>query len=117
MASLIAHTRSYDIFDAYSARITLHHAHLAHALGYTSRAADCYTVAAHLAEEGTFVNVSARIGSLALRIAEGECLRTDIEWEAEVQKVVASCKGMGGTLEAIGYVLQACTASEILTAK
>ena len=63
------------------------------------------------------MNVSARIGSLALRIAQGECLRTDIEWEAEVQKVVASCKGMGGTLEAIGYVLQACTASEILTAK
>lgn len=117
MAALIAHTRAYDFFHAYSARITLHHAHLAHALGDTSRASQCYAVAAHLAEEGTFVNVAARTGSLALRIAQGEGSRTDLQWEGEVRKVVESCKGMGSTLESIGFILQACASAEIMTAK
>ncbi|THH06827.1 hypothetical protein EW145_g3811 [Phellinidium pouzarii] len=114
---LIAHTRSYGFFPTYAARITLHHAHLAHALGDANRAAKCYAVAAHLAQEGTFVNVSARVSHLALRIACGEGGRVDLEWEAEVSAVVEACKGMGGTLEAIGHILQASISPEILTAK
>ncbi|KAL5519652.1 hypothetical protein ACEPAH_1335 [Sanghuangporus vaninii] len=114
---LIAHTRNFNLFNAYAARITLHHAHLAHSLGDTARASQCYSVAAHLAAEGTFVNVSARAGGLALRIAHGEGSRTDLEWEEEVKSVVEACQGMGGTLEAIGHVLQACLSNEILTAK
>ena len=115
--NLIEHTRKYHLFNTYSARITLHHAHLAHSLGDIVRASKCYAVAAHLAAEGTFVNVSARAGGLALRIAQGEDARTDLAWEAEVSSVVEACKGMGGTLEAIGHILQACLSSEILTAK
>ncbi|OCB90971.1 hypothetical protein A7U60_g1779 [Sanghuangporus baumii] len=114
---LIAHTRNFNLFNAYAARITLHHAHLAHSLGDTARASQCYSVAAHLAAEGTFVNVSARAGGLALRIANGEGSRTDLEWEEEVKSIVDACRGMGGTLEAIGHILQACLSNEILTAK
>ena len=72
MDRLITHTRAFNIFTAYSAKITLHHAHLAHALGDINRAAQCYDVAAYLAVKGSFVNISARAGSLALRIAHGE---------------------------------------------
>ncbi|PFH47789.1 hypothetical protein AMATHDRAFT_66920 [Amanita thiersii Skay4041] len=45
---LIAHTRSTSLFPAFAARISLHHAHLAHALSQTERALQCYRVAAHL---------------------------------------------------------------------
>ncbi|KIL71185.1 hypothetical protein M378DRAFT_154670 [Amanita muscaria Koide BX008] len=48
--TLIAHTRSTSLFPMYAARITLHHAHLAHSLGQTERALDCYRVAAHLSQ-------------------------------------------------------------------
>lgn len=61
--------------------------------------------------------MSARTGSLALRIAQGEGSRTDLQWEGEVRKVVESCKGMGSTLESIGFILQACVSAEIMTAK
>ncbi|EJC98575.1 uncharacterized protein FOMMEDRAFT_95808 [Fomitiporia mediterranea MF3/22] len=114
---LITHTRTFFLFTTYAARITLHHAHLAHALKDTDRALQCYAVAANLAAEGTFVNVSARAGGLALRIANGEGARTDLIWEAEVRSVVDACRGMGGTLEAIGHVLAACLSPEILAAK
>ncbi|KAH8111978.1 hypothetical protein DFH11DRAFT_1512413 [Phellopilus nigrolimitatus] len=117
LATLIAHTRTFGFFATYAARITLHHAHLAHALGDATRAAQCYAVAADLAQDGTFVNVSARASHLALRIACGEGDRADLIWEEEVAAVVEACKGMGGTLEAIGHVLQACISPEILTAK
>lgn len=114
---LITHTRTYHLFTTYSARITLHHAHLAHALGDIGRAAKCYAVAAHLAADGTFVNVAARAGGLALRIAQGENSRTDLAWEDEVFSIVEACRGMGGTLEAIGHILQASISTEILAAK
>ncbi|KAI5120577.1 hypothetical protein M0805_002527 [Coniferiporia weirii] len=114
---LIAHTRSYGLFTGYAARITLHHAHLAHALGDTTRAEQCYAVAANLSQKGTFVNVSARASHIALRIANGQNDRADLVWEAEVSEVVEACKNVGGTLEAVGHILQACMSSEILTAK
>lgn len=119
LSALIAHTRTYDLFSAYAARITLHHAHFAHAMGDVSRARKCYAVAASLAQEGTFVNVSARTGLFLLRIASGEWSggTMSLELEREVSSLVEACKGMGGTLEAMGHVLQACVSPEILSAK
>ena len=46
--------------------ITLHHAHLAHALGQPQRVLECYRVVAHLAEDDAFVGVSARAGEVAM---------------------------------------------------
>ncbi|KAG2116280.1 hypothetical protein DEU56DRAFT_761555 [Suillus clintonianus] len=43
--ALLSLTHAHDLFNSYSARITLHAAHLAHALGDTERAGVCYRVA------------------------------------------------------------------------
>ncbi|RDX44285.1 hypothetical protein OH76DRAFT_1359850 [Lentinus brumalis] len=135
---LIAHTRTYDIFPLFSARIALHHAHLAHALARPARALRCYRAAAHHSEPGSFVNVAARAGEIALcvgvrrrKATMGEAWRqglslTDDDWteddeaedlEERGAEVIELCHGMGGTLEAIGQVLQACFTPEILKAK
>ena len=60
------------LFSAYSARITLHHVHLAHAPGKVERAAECYRVAAHLARESgeergddRWVEIAAKAGGMA----------------------------------------------------
>ncbi|KAJ3495993.1 hypothetical protein NLJ89_g10544 [Agrocybe chaxingu] len=53
LAQVIAHARTYGLFSAYSARITLHQAHLAHALAQTDRALRCYQVAAFLSRKRT----------------------------------------------------------------
>ncbi|KAF9232042.1 hypothetical protein BU15DRAFT_81697 [Melanogaster broomeanus] len=78
LATLIAHTRTYDFFPAYAARIALHHAHLAHAVGNTEHAGICYRVAAHLDGAGPvvsdvtlgggFIAAAARAGEALLRI-------------------------------------------------
>ena len=90
LAHLIAHTRTHDLFATYCARITLHQAHLAHALGNEDRAEKCYKVASFLSRkrmigelnvnnnkeapandegcEDHWVNVSARVGEIWLRI-------------------------------------------------
>ncbi len=135
---LIAHTRTYDIFPLFSARIALHHAHLAHALARPARALRCYRAAAHHSEPGSFVNVAARAGEIALcvgvrrrKATMGEAWRqglslTDDDWteddeaedlEERGAEVIELCHGMGGTLEAIGQVLEACFTPEILKAK
>ncbi|EGN93559.1 hypothetical protein SERLA73DRAFT_63805, partial [Serpula lacrymans var. lacrymans S7.3] len=131
LAILIAHTRTYDIFQLYAARITLHHAHLAHALGNTARALQCYKVAAHVAEKGSFVAVSARAGEIALQI--GLMYDTHCEDQArsigEVTSVVDDrtktaglevarvCRSMGGTLEAVGQIIESALTTEILKSK
>ena len=79
---VIAHTRTYSIFPFYAARITLHQAHLAHAMCQPSRAQACYRAAAWLDSEsssssissntsfggrtGGFVGVAARAGEVGL---------------------------------------------------
>ena len=92
LALLIAHARTHDLFDSYCARITLHEAHLAHALGNDERAEKCYKVAAFLSRkrmigetkklnvndkgmpandegyEDHWLNTSARVGEIWLRI-------------------------------------------------
>ncbi|KAL0952180.1 hypothetical protein HGRIS_008793 [Hohenbuehelia grisea] len=137
LAHLIAHTRTYSRFSAYSPRITLHHAHLAHARGNVSFAAECYEVAERLADEQTreprnagagdadFVGASARAGLVSLRIGmraqEGEEAGDKGSGWAEInfmgRRVVEECRGMGGVLEAIAQVVEACLTSEIIKAK
>ncbi|KAF8167157.1 hypothetical protein B0H34DRAFT_791923 [Crassisporium funariophilum] len=86
LAELVAHLRNCGLFSEYSARVSLHHAHLAHALGRDERASKCYKVAAHLSRrrvktevapegdddddgcEDAWVNTAARAGYLWLRI-------------------------------------------------
>ena len=138
--TLIAHVRTYDIFSLFSARIALHHAHLAHALARPARALRCYRSAAHHSEAGSFAHVAARAGEIALRVgvqrrrvAMGDKWReglsvADDDWpddlddddeelEAQGSEVIKTCRGMGGTLEAIGQVLEACFTPEILKSK
>ncbi|KAI0352218.1 hypothetical protein OH77DRAFT_1485975 [Trametes cingulata] len=136
--NLIAHTRTYHIFPHFAARIALHHAHLAHALMRPSRALRCYRAAAHHAERGSFVHVAALAGETALCVGVqrrkarmGEAWRTGLsemddpwpdEEDTEVHlergmEVVKMCRGMGGSLEAIAQVLEACFTAEILKAK
>lgn len=127
MDKLVAHTRTYSIFHLFEARVALHHAHLAHALGQQERALDCYHVAAHCAPEHSFEDIAARAGAITLQIGMNRAgidqpsvrrhppnFQLDLQEAAELAKL---CKGMGGTLEAIGQVIEACLASEILKAK
>lgn len=118
LADLIAHTRTYGIFPYFSARITLHNAHLSHALNRQVRALQCYNVAAKLAEEGTMVNLSARAGRILLLIGMGDDAPEEEEVDdAEIHHVVKTCQGMGGTLQAIGHILEASLSTEIMKSK
>uniref|UniRef100_A0A5K1JYP9 Probable 3-oxoacyl-[acyl-carrier-protein] reductase oxidoreductase (EC) n=1 Tax=Ganoderma boninense TaxID=34458 RepID=A0A5K1JYP9_9APHY len=137
--TLIAHTRTYNIFPLFSARIALHHAHLAHALARPARALRCYHAAAQHSDPDSFVHIAARAGEAALcvgihrrRTAMGDTWReglstADDEWpegyddwdfvEARGREVLKTCRGMGGALEAIGQVLESCFTPEILKSK
>ncbi|KAI0041400.1 hypothetical protein FA95DRAFT_1548791 [Auriscalpium vulgare] len=120
LAQLIAHTRSTLLFPLYAPRITLHHAHLAHALGQSARSLACYRVAAALADAGglEYVAAAARAGEAGLRIGLcGSDARERAEVAALARDAAAACAGMGGTLEAVGEVLAACLAPEILKSK
>ncbi|KAL4068831.1 hypothetical protein V8B97DRAFT_1872534 [Scleroderma yunnanense] len=78
LATVIAHARTHGFFEEYASRVTLHYAHLAHALGDTVRAETCYRVAANLDGAGPvgssrsptsgFVAAAARAGEALLRI-------------------------------------------------
>jgi len=142
---LIAHTRTHSLFDAYAARITLYHAHLSHALCQRSRAFACYRLAAALAsaeeqQEQTstslistttndqvhsgiavarFVRVAAQAGELGLRIgiAREKGAEVDKDTRRWGDEVVKECRMLGGTLEAVGRVLEACLTDEIVAAK
>ena len=80
---MASHTASADIFS-FSARATLHHAHLAHAEGDLDRAIQCYEVAEAFAEErgDEFVRVSARAGRVCMRIGRWR----DREFEREKEE-------------------------------
>ena len=136
---LIAHARTYGIFPLFSARIALHHAHLAQALLRPARALRCYRAAMHHTHSSDFVHVAARAGEVALRVGVlrrralmGEAWReglseVDEEWpfgdddQEEVElagtEVVKMCRKMGGTMEAIAHILEACLSPEILKSK
>lgn len=114
----------YAVFPQFAARITLHQAHLAHALSQDVRALECYRVAAALAEANSFVAIAARAGEMVLRIGQhskhsggsepNEKAAVDVK---EAMAVAQSCRGMGGTLEAVGQVLEALVSPEILKSK
>ncbi|KAK2460063.1 hypothetical protein APHAL10511_007897 [Amanita phalloides] len=67
--ALVAHTRSTTLFPMFAARITLHHAHLAHSLGQIDRALDCYRVAAYLSRPGIEDNDCIRMPRERTRMA------------------------------------------------
>lgn len=123
---VIAHTRSYGIFHEFAARITLHQAHLAHALDLSTRAIDCYRVAARLAESGTFVQLSAKAGEVILRLGL-QAFKENVEHSPlattetidpkEALKLAKACGTMGGTLSAVGRIIEALISPEILKAK
>ena len=137
MNILIAHTRTWDVFDEFSARIALHHAHLAHSLAKSPEALGYYTVASALSETGSFVDVAATLGRAELLIglsahSPASPTHGSVENDARSSlpantnneellalgsRAVRLTKGMGGTLEAAGKVIQAATSAEILKAK
>lgn len=98
----------------------MHHAHLAHALNKPQRALQCYEVTTRLADKGSFVALSAHAGLAVLRLglssADGaaETDKVDVKGAMGVAK---ACRGMGGTLEAVGQVIEALTSPEIIRAK
>jgi hypothetical protein len=121
---LVAHTRNAQLFDVFSSRIALHHAHLAHAQNQNQRALDCYRVSATLAHEqgDRYIRIAARAGEVALRIGMFREANTvdEREWEDIVHmgKDVADASiGLGGTLESVGRIISAGLTTEILKAK
>lgn len=137
MDVLIAHTRTWDVFEEFSARIALHQAHLTHSLGKGTEALANYTAASTISEAGSFVNVAAILGHAGLLIglsahSPAPPVRVNGENDAKTStpvnrdsdgvlafgsRAIKLAKGMGGTLEAAGKVIQAATSAEILRAK
>lgn len=133
LATLIAHTRTYDLFPGYAARIALLHAHLAHALGDTERAGISYRVAAHLdgaepvgstpTRGGGFIAAAARAGEALLRIGlaavqsphpssvpspEQANLQLDASTTSLVKDALARCSsGASAPLPALGELISA----------
>jgi hypothetical protein len=74
-----------------------------------------------------FVRVSARAGEVGLRIglaragggdaSGGGGAGLDGETREMGREVVLECRGMGGTLEAIGQVIEACSSDELIKAR
>ena len=99
----------------------MHHGHLAHALNQTTRALDCYRVAASLSEEGSFVALSAKAGEIILRIGaharQDSTQGVDVVDVKEAINVATKCRSIGGTLEAVGSVIEASLTGEIIKAK
>lgn len=89
------------------------------------RAQECYRVAASLSEEGSFVALSAKGGEIILRIGvharygplSPEAAAVPAVELKEAMIVANACRSMGGTLEAVGAVIEALVTSEILKAK
>lgn len=92
------------------------------------RALECYRVAAHVAEGGSFVQVAAQAGEVCLRIGltsgqgewpEGLDVAVEVRPvdEEEGMQIAQACSEMGGTLQAIGQMIKACLSPEILKFK
>jgi hypothetical protein len=83
-------------------------------------------VAAHLAREGgeekngdSWVEIAAKAGGMALEIGRncGAGEKEVEEMRKRGMEVVKACSGMGGTLECVGTIMEACLVDEILRAK
>ncbi|KAI9459289.1 hypothetical protein HD554DRAFT_2137625 [Boletus coccyginus] len=135
LAMLIAHTRTHNFFSTYAARISLLHAHLAHALGDTERAGTCYRVAAHLDGAGPIGSAAAArageallcIGLSAVQLsppssvspAEQSNLQLDASTTSLVKDALAWCSsGASAPLPALGELISAALArSHIIRSK
>ncbi|KAF9518167.1 hypothetical protein BS47DRAFT_1338740 [Hydnum rufescens UP504] len=127
LAEVIAHTRTYSIFPFFAARITLHHAHLAHATTQVERALH-YRSSSHNYGSGTsgFVRVAARAGEVGLRLGlraikdhtlPVSMRDTDNDLNTMACDVIEECRAYPGVLTAVGRLLEAITSKEIVKAK
>ncbi|KAH7339172.1 hypothetical protein B0J17DRAFT_660033 [Rhizoctonia solani] len=104
LSELVAHTRNFDLFNSFAARISLHYAHLAHARGQTDRAGMCYKAAIRASSPGLFVHTSSSAGLLGLQmgiatrdkyiISGSKTLSTpppDVPTPKPDQKLLAAC--------------------------
>lgn len=132
--NLTSHLLACALFDTYAARVTLLHAQLAHARGDRERARKCYRVAVFLAGQGRggkmdeWVGCAARAGEVWVRIGEFRRLGEDEgagcreikemeQLRVEGEKIANECEGHGAALHAVGELLRACLAEEILKGK
>jgi hypothetical protein len=132
------------MWDQYAARIALLYAHLAHALGQSQRALDCYRMVCFLEEEETMLWTMGKVGEIVLRIgataiyAEDQGSAIDTEppedpsqdnqlWRAgERERMVEMAAGLvdrclngglGEHMAVVGRVIAASLSAEIVRAK
>ena len=67
-APIAPNASQVSMWDQYASRVTLLYGHLAHALGQSQRALDCYRIVCLLEEEGTVLWTMGRVGEILLRI-------------------------------------------------
>lgn len=125
---LIAHLRTYDLWDAFSARVCLLQGYNAHAMGRTRRALECYRAVRALSTEDGLIWALGWIGEIGLRIGIGsdpvgpsteEWIAPEPGYDDAVAGVAETC--LSGTwglgMVCIGRVLEACSSGEIVRAK
>ena len=133
-----------SLWDQYASRITLLYGHLAHALGQSHRALECYQTVCLLENEESTMWAMGKVGEIVLRIgaaalrAEAQGKETNID-TAEDQKddqqlwvsgererlmemaagLVERCLdgGLGQHLAVVGRLVAASLSSEIIRAK
>ncbi|KAG9005539.1 hypothetical protein FRB94_001466 [Tulasnella sp. JGI-2019a] len=125
LVTLIAHARSNDSFQSFAPRIVLLQAHLAHALGKTDRALQCYHAASFLSKSNgkapdAFVGLSARIGEVVLRLSSKDQYSIDGDdgiLKAMTFEVISECRRGGPPFEAVVKLLEAVWAGGIIDMK
>lgn len=133
-----------SMWDQYASRITLLYGHLAHALGQSQRALDCYRMVCFLEEEENILWTMGKVGEIVLRIgataisAEERGGTIDVEtpedpnqdnqsWRAGERehlvemaaRLVDRCLngGLGDHMAVVGRVIAASLSAEIVRAK
>lgn len=125
---LVAHLRTYDLWDAFSARVCLLQGYSAHAMGRTRRALECYRAVQVLSAEDSLIWALGWIGEIGLRIGFGsgpvgpstdEWMAPQLGYDEIVAGVMETClSGIWGLgMVCIGRVLEACFSGEIVRAK
>jgi tetratricopeptide (TPR) repeat protein len=126
--TLIGHLRTYDLWDAFSARVCLLQGYSAHAMGRTRRALECYRAVRALSVEDGLIWGLGWIGEIGLRTGFGpdsvgpsieEWMAPEPGYDDVVPSVVETC--LNGTwglgMVCVGRVLEACFSGEIVRAK
>lgn len=116
LSDLVAHTRTIGLFDTFAPQITLLSAHLAHALGQTGRALECYRAAEFLDKTKGSIRLAARVGEVVLRTGLPEPGSAK-ELKALTTEVIRECANMDAEFEPVGKVLEAIVAREIIGIK